>query len=206
GIVEVNSDLALSNCTVAGNVAAGGSSSGGPGGTADAGGLTVGDAGFATLIGCTIASNQAIGGSGATSGQGVGGGIMLTSGGAALTNTIVATNTAVTHADIDGSISGATIFNLIGDGTGSNISNGDLGNQVGTTAAPINPRLAPLANYGGPTPTMALLALSPAIDAGDTLVVTTGTDQRGYARVFNGTVDIGAFEFQPIHLLAVGAD
>jgi gliding motility-associated-like protein len=55
-----------------------------------------------------------------------------------------------------------------------------------------NPLLSPLANNGGVTPTMALQAGSPAINAG----VTTGappTDQRGSARV--GAPDIGAFEF-----------
>src|SRR5262249_21648012 len=66
--------------------------------------------------------------------------------------------------------------------------------------------LAPLANYGGPTPTMALLRGSPAIDRGTNANLTAFTDQRGYARVYKGTVDIGAFEFQPLHFLAVGAD
>jgi hypothetical protein len=43
---------------------------------------------------------------------------------------------------------------------------------------------------------MALLPGSPAIDAGD----NTGapdTDQRGFARIVGGTIDIGAFEVQP---------
>jgi hypothetical protein len=36
-------------------------------------------------------------------------------------------------------------YNLIGDGTGmSGISNGELGNQVGTGASPIDPELGPL--------------------------------------------------------------
>ncbi|MDB5295685.1 MAG: type secretion C-terminal target protein, partial [Phycisphaerales bacterium] len=59
----------------------------------------------------------------------------------------------------------------------------------------------PLADNGGPTRTLALLAGSPAIDAGNNLLVPAGTttDQRGpgFARVVNGTVDIGAFEVQP---------
>jgi len=53
------------------------------------------------------------------------------------------------------------------------------------------PQLAPLGNYGGTTPTLALLSGSPAINAG----TSTGafpTDQRGASRV--GQVDIGAFE------------
>ena len=62
-----------------------------------------------------------------------------------------------------------------------------------------------LANNGGPTETIALLSGSPAIDAGsnDLAVDAQGdplaTDQRGtgFPRIVNGTVDIGAFEFQP---------
>jgi chitinase len=69
---------------------------------------------------------------------------------------------------------------------------------VGTTAAPIDPRLGPLQYNGGLTPTMALLAGSPALDAADP-ALASGTDQRGgdYARVYNGRADIGAFELQP---------
>lgn len=64
-----------------------------------------------------------------------------------------------------------------------------------------NPLLGPLADNGGPTPTHALLAGSPAIDAGDSPLAT---DQRGFFRPVdlaavpnaaggNGS-DIGAFE------------
>ena len=54
----------------------------------------------------------------------------------------------------------------------------------------------PLADNGGPTQTMALLAGSPAINTGSSALIPSGvtTDQRGYARIFNGTVDIGAYE------------
>ena len=71
---------------------------------------------------------------------------------------------------------------------------------VGTSAAPINPLLATaLANNGGPTPTFAELAGSPAIAAGDPSYAPA-TDQRGFQRVINGTMDIGAYEYaaQPV--------
>jgi hypothetical protein len=63
---------------------------------------------------------------------------------------------------------------------------------TGTAAAPLDPKLAPLADNGGPTQTMALSADSPAVNAG-TAVGAPSTDQRGYSRV--GNVDIGAYEF-----------
>ena len=65
---------------------------------------------------------------------------------------------------------------------------------TGTIAQPLNPVLAPLGNYGGPTQTMALLPGSPAIDAGTSGPGIPATDQRGLGRV--GAVDIGAFESQ----------
>jgi hypothetical protein len=61
----------------------------------------------------------------------------------------------------------------------------------------LDPMLGPLQDNGGPTPTMALLPGSPAVDAGD----NTGApdfDQRGpgFPRIVGGTIDIGAFEVQ----------
>jgi hypothetical protein len=59
----------------------------------------------------------------------------------------------------------------------------------------VNPLLGPLQDNGGPTPTMAILPGSPAIRAG----VTTdapAADQRGFPRVVQGSIDIGAFQTQ----------
>src|SRR5207245_3920500 len=67
-------------------------------------------------------------------------------------------------------------------------------------SAPIDPLLGPLTDNGGPTPTMALLHGSPALDAGDNALLhgpyALRTDQRGFPRKSGSHVDIGAFEFQ----------
>jgi hypothetical protein len=57
-----------------------------------------------------------------------------------------------------------------------------------------NALLAPLGNYGGPTPSMPPLPGSPAIDVGAATTLTT--DQRGFPRIVGPAVDIGAVEFQ----------
>jgi hypothetical protein len=72
----------------------------------------------------------------------------------------------------------------------------------GTTDHPnTTPQLLGLADYGGPTNTMALSSTSPAVNTGDPTgcASTAGklllTDERGAAR--SGRCDIGAFEYQP---------
>ncbi len=93
--------------------------------------------------------------------------------------------------------------NLIGATDGSS---GWVGSDLtGTSGTPLNPLLAALGYYGGPTQTMALLPGSPAIDAGSNSLIPAGvtTDQRGSARIVNGTVDIGAFESQGFTLTPV---
>jgi hypothetical protein len=54
------------------------------------------------------------------------------------------------------------------------ISDGVNGNQIGTADNPLDPLLAPLDNYGGPTQTFALLAGSPALGAGGPGATLTG--------------------------------
>jgi hypothetical protein len=66
----------------------------------------------------------------------------------------------------------------------------------------VDPKLGPLQNNGGLTFTQALLAGSPAIDAGDDSVtgspLSLTTDQRGtgFPRLSGPHVDIGAYEVQ----------
>ncbi|MEM9353444.1 MAG: choice-of-anchor Q domain-containing protein, partial [Planctomycetota bacterium] len=88
-------------------------------------------------------------------------------------------------------------FSLIGDTTGSGVTAATgTGNLLG-----IDPLLGLLADNGGPTLTNALLAGSPALNAGDPAFASPPAfDQRGpgFARVLTGRVDIGAFEAQPV--------
>jgi hypothetical protein len=108
----------------------------------------------------------------------------------------VAGNTASTSGpDAIGAVTSLG-HNLVGATDGSS---GWVGSDLtGSAAAPLNPLLAPLGNYGGPTQTMPLLPGSPALDAGDNALLPAGhtTDQRGLPRAVGGAVDIGAFESQ----------
>ncbi len=160
-----NSTLTVTNSTIAGNSA-----------TFYGGGIY--SNGTLTVTNSTVAGNSA-----PVDGGGIAAGGTLT-----LANTIVATNSAETGADLEGAVTSKG-YNLIGNSSGgSGFTATDLLN--------LNPLLGPLQNNGGPTETMALLSGSPAIAAGNINRIPSGitTDQRGSARVVNGTVDIGAFE------------
>ncbi|MEM8642643.1 MAG: DUF4347 domain-containing protein [Cyanobacteria bacterium P01_G01_bin.54] len=121
-----------------------------------------------------------------------GGGIFRNGGTVNLTNTIVATNIAYRSGnDLSGTFN--TIeSSLIGDTAGATIttSTNNLTN--------LDPRLLPLGNYGGSTQTHALHAESPARNAGNNALTVVANDQRGAARIWFGTVDIGAVEFFPV--------
>ena len=109
-----------------------------------------------------------------------------------LINSLVALNAAPTAPDVS---NGAARFSLIGDGTGSGISNTN-GNQVGNVSphsSPIDPRIGPLAANGGPSRTHALLAGSPAIDAASA-ADCPAFDQRGVTRPQGLACDIGSYE------------
>jgi hypothetical protein len=168
--------MSLTNCTVTGNSATNG------------GGGLVNNSGTTTLTNCTVTGN--------TAGNKAGGlyefdGPFSTLN---LGNTIVAANKATTSGpDALGTVASQG-NNLIGQTDGSS---GWVGSDLtGTVAAPLNPLLGPLANYGGPTQTVALLPGSPAIGAGNNTLIPTGvtTDQRGLPRIVNTVVDIRSFE------------
>jgi hypothetical protein len=113
-----------------------------------------------------------------------------------LHNTLIAGNfrgaTGTTRDDVYGRLDPGGDYNLIGDGTGmTGISHGVNGNLVGSASSPIDPLLGPLQDNGGPTQTMALLAGSPALNAGDPAQLGVA-DQRGVVRT--GGVNIGAYQ------------
>jgi hypothetical protein len=193
---------------------------GGPGG--DGLGGAVFNSGVARLVNCTVAYNTGAGGMGGAGGMAYGtpdypppspgppgapgsglGGFFDASGQCGLTNCTVAFNSG-------GGLqaSGATLLNtLLEDNLpGSNCIGAivDLGHNLSSdTSRPFTNRtslnntyalLGPLADNGGPTPTIALLPGGWGIDMADTAAAPS-TDQRGIPRPFGSAADIGAYEF-----------
>jgi hypothetical protein len=133
-----------------------------------------------------------------------------------LTNVTIAENAAPVGSGIESTLSVLTAENVIvaNNGPGENCAgagtfqsagnNLDSGNTCSFTElgdlVDADPLLAPLADNMGPTFTHALLAGSPAIDAGGDCP-PPATDQRGGLRPADGNddtiavCDIGAFEF-----------
>jgi hypothetical protein len=179
GVFFSGGSLTIENSTISGNRA-----------TDAGGGLRI----FglrAAIRNSTIAFNAA---DSDNTGDGGGGGISVNDGAGpvTLTSSIVAGNTAGTGSkspDIFGSV--AAFSSLVGNTAGTVFDGG------GNNLLNVDPRLGPLAHNGGPTQTHALLAGSPAINAGFT-VGGLDFDQRGpgFARVVGPAPDIGAFEVQ----------
>jgi hypothetical protein len=124
-----------------------------------------------------------------------GGAVYVASGTFNLGSSIVAGNSASSGGpDISGAVNSLG-HNLVGDGTGATGLTG-TGDQVGTSASPINPLLNALAYNGGPTQTMSLQASSPTISKGNCSLsspaVPVSTDQRGVSR--KTPCDVGAYE------------
>ena len=154
GGIETSNTLTLDTSTISGNIA-----------SAGGGGIFNALTGTSTITNSTITLNIA----------GTGGGIENTSiGPVHLGGSIVAGNM--------GDMLGLVLsngFNVVGDVTGA-IFVPQLSDQFGTLAFALDPKLGPLADNGGPTPTHALLSNSPAIDRSDP-AASPGTDQIGRA-------------------------
>jgi hypothetical protein len=142
-----------------------------------------------------------------------GGAVVNVDGDLIITNCTFAGNTGEPGAiDNSGQTATATITNsIVTDSTDSKcagvITDGGHnlqwpGTDCGATIAALDPMLDPdgLQDNGGPTPTVALVAGSPAIGAGDPEVCANppvnGVDQRGYPRPSESTTNcsIGAYE------------
>ncbi len=157
------------------------------------GGIRVSPGDTVNLYNVTLTNNQALPPSAG------GGGIYNTNGTVNLSNSLIAGNLdAGTSPDCDGNIN-SNGYNLLGDDTGCTISAAS-GDQIGSGSSPLDPRLGPLADNGGLTHTHALLADSPALNAGNPLPPGSGgyacetLDQRGIDRTLNANCDIGAVE------------
>jgi hypothetical protein len=190
------SSTTLTNCTISGNAA-----------NDDGGGVTATTLylATATIKYCTISGNIADADNAVAGGAG---GIFMDQGnpnyGLTLDHTIIAGNERAfvpgpdSSDDVNGH--GSAKYSLIGYDPFGLVVN-VVGCKIGNLA-PIDPKLAALADNGGPTMTRALLSGSPAINAGDPAAVAgvggvPAFDQRGtpFARVVAGRIDIGAIEF-----------
>lgn len=168
------------------------------------GGIENAQNGVLTVASCTIAGNTTHASSSA-------GGIYNDSYNSpavpSVANSIIAGNSltissSAPRQDVSGTFNSQG-YNLVGIGDGSS-GFGAASDQVGSNTSPgipIDPKLGPLQDNGGPTQTMALQPDSPAIDRGKSFGL--GTDQRGLTRPVGQPAtaggdgaDIGAFEVQ----------
>jgi alpha-tubulin suppressor-like RCC1 family protein len=161
------------------------------GNSAQRGGAIRNDLGPLTLTNVTVVGNT---------GTISVGGIFNNGGAASIKNSILANNVVTNGGSFNCYSSGGSAssggYNLSDDTTcaGFFTAAGDLNN----TPARLDP--AGLQNNGGPTPTIALVVASPAVDAiplsacTDTNGNPVSTDQRGIARPQGSACDIGALE------------
>src|SRR5579875_2007005 len=156
-------------------------------------GLVVGNA-TATVLNSTFDSSASsvVGGIGSTGGSAT----------LRLGNDLIDAANATYTCNSEGTVDdlGHNLLSVPGGGSCGAIVNGTNGDQVGTAAQPIDPRLGPLQDNGGQTETEALLPGSPALGAGDAGICQAapvgGRDQRGRSR--NDTArlacDVGAYD------------
>ncbi|MBI3170637.1 MAG: sortase [Chloroflexi bacterium] len=173
------------------------------GGTVTQGGGIYSASGTATIINSTFSANRAY----STS---TGGGIHNDTGTLTLTNVTLTGNISSSNGESIRNDSGTLNYTntIIVQGYSAFVT--DCSSAVGAIGANSNnlvednscspslsgdPMLDTLADNGGLTQTHALLAGSPAIDAG---AGCPATDQRGVARPQGAACDIGAYEYGPV--------
>lgn len=177
GAIRSQGNLTLTGCTLTGNTGSWGGA--------------IQNEGSLTLSHCTVAGNYARSGGGGIEAE-------KASSNVTLTNTIVAGNNSPQGADFmwwqqQGTVAGSGC--LIGNNATVEAQFPAMVPLIGTLSAPVDAKLSPLGDYGGPTQTMPPLADSPAIDPADGAATSAlTTDQRGYPRVTGGKVDIGGVE------------
>lgn len=185
GAIQANGTVTITNSTFSGN-----SASAGTGGGVYFNGTSL------TMTNTTIVGNS----------SGIGGGGLHRTG----TNPLIIRNSII--ANNIGAASTPDAFGPV-NSEGNNII-GSVGTSTGWVMSDLqntNPILSPLGNYGGMGMTHAVLTGSPAIDAGQNCVtdlscsannppVAVAADQRGAARPFAATVDIGAFESSSVYV------
>ena len=211
GVALAFADGVFTNCTFSNNTAA--DAGGGGGGI-----FFQGDSGRTLrLVSSTVSGNHSANSAGGIDNVSTGNNSRLE-----ITNSTITGNTALSAGGIEtftqggGTTAITTLRNtVIAGNSPNNLATGTFGGGAATfetqgfnlsdnyngVFAPLatdittaTPRLAPLALYGGQTPTHALFAGSPAINAGE----SSGSlvDQRGRPRVFGVSADIGAVEMQ----------
>ena len=177
GAISNSGTLSMANCTLSGNSAIGGHGSQFGSGSGSGGAIT--DQGTGSLINCTLSGNSAD----------MGSGIEVFPGSNAAVTAVACIFNNSPGGNVQVASGGSFIslgHNLFSDTPAVSLDPTDLINT--------DPRLGPLAANGGPTATLALLAGSPAIDAGVSIPNLT-TDQRGVPRPEGSAPDIGAFEY-----------
>lgn len=186
GAIWTSNSFSATNCTFTINLALGGSGGEGPGGGPSQGGAGQGGgimtSSGGTLINLTLSGNNAVSQiSTGPPGPAQGGGLAVTNTSPTLRGTIIAN-----------SPNGSNVWGVITDGGYNICSDGSAGFSATGSQNNTDPMLDVLANNGGPTPTMALLSGSPALD-----IIPSGfpaTDQRGVLRPQGPRADAGAYE------------
>jgi hypothetical protein len=208
-------DLAIENSTISSNSNGGVTNSGHltianstiSGNTSNSSGGGVSNSGTLIIENSTISGNRANHGGGVSNSEYCyfvcypGSGILT------LNNSLIAGNQAAVAPEIENlDIVNANHFNLFGANGNAGVSGFTPGTTDIVPSVPLAQILGPLQNNGGPTQTHALVAGSPAIDAGDpngcrySQGALLQSDQRGFPRDVDGNndgtarCDIGAIE------------